>query len=29
MLKKWKIPDYNYNFPPITNSKVFFNCIKE
>lgn len=29
MLKKWKIPDYNYNFPPITNSKVFFNCVKD
>lgn len=29
MLKKWKIPDYNYNFPPITNSKVFLNCVKD
>lgn len=29
MLKKWKITDYNYNFPPITNSKVFLNCVKD
>lgn len=27
MLKKWKIPDYN--FPPITDSKMFFNCVKD